>query len=72
LRYQVGQDHQMIFVQFGLGAATVRERSDVPMFALLAKQFIDEGFVNAEQLGNFTDGLGSAFLNSVKDSFPKV
>jgi hypothetical protein len=61
----------MIFVQFGWGAA-VRERSDLPTFALLAKQFINEGFVNAEQLSSFTDGSGSTLLYSINDSFPKV
>lgn len=42
----------MLFFQNGFYASSVRERGDVTTLALLAEQFVDEGFVDAKQFGS--------------------
>jgi hypothetical protein len=54
-----------------LRAAAVRQRSDGAAFAFLAQRLVDEGFVEAEQLGDFTSGSDAAF-DGVNDTFTKV
>jgi hypothetical protein len=54
-----------------LRATTVWQGGDVPTLALLAQQLIDEGFMDAEQLGDFTSGSDAAF-DGVNYTFTKV
>jgi hypothetical protein len=42
LGHQIGQDHQMIFVQFGLRPSAVWQWSDVAALSPLAQQFVVE------------------------------
>jgi hypothetical protein len=55
LGHQIGQDHQMIFVLFDLRASAVRQWGDVAL-SPLSRQFIDEGFINAEKSGDLGHG----------------
>lgn len=61
----------MFFVQLGHGATAVRQRGNIAALALLTKQFIDEGFVNAKEPGDLTFCLITAF-HGVNESFTKV
>jgi hypothetical protein len=70
-RHQIGQDHQVVFIQFSFRAATVRQRGNIAELALLAQQLINEGFMHAEQAGDMTYGSNTAF-DGVNDSFAKV
>jgi len=60
-RHQVGQDPQGWFGQFRARSATVGQRRDVAALALLAQQFINEGFVDSEQRGECSLGTDSTF-----------
>jgi hypothetical protein len=61
----------MIFVQFGLRASAVRQWSDVATLEHLAQQFIDEGFINAEQSGDLGHG-SDATICGVDNSCAKI
>jgi hypothetical protein len=61
----------MLFFQFSVCAAAVWERGDVTAVSLLAQQFIDEGFVNAEQFGDLPFWLIIA-LYGINDSRTKI
>jgi hypothetical protein len=70
-RHKVGQEQQLIFIQFGLCAATVRQRGQIPALSFLAQEFVDKGFMDTEHSGDFTSCSKTAF-DGVNDSFTKV
>jgi hypothetical protein len=61
----------LFFREFRLGPSAMRQRGNIATLALLAQQFVNEGFVHAEQIGDLALAPDLP-LHGLHDSFSQV